>query len=86
MAADEEPLPYGELMPRIGELVDGLLSQSGPETCEPLQELLGLIATYHREGLGRLLEMIKAWRGDIFLDAVAQDDVAGTFISGYEPW
>ena len=51
---------------------------------EPLDELLDLIDVFHREGLTRLIELIKAWRGEVFLGAVAEDDVAGRFISTYD--
>jgi hypothetical protein len=70
-------------MPRIGELIDRLLSQASADMHGPLVELLDLLDTYHRQGVARLLEMIRAWRGDIFLDALVRDDIAGPFISSY---
>ena len=49
-----------------------------------MDELLDLIDVFHREGLARLIELIKAWRGEVFLKAIAEDDVAGRFISTYD--
>lgn len=84
MADANEPLPYGELMRRIGELADELLAEANPNMRVRLEELLDVVDAYHREGLGRLIQMIRAWRGEIFLEAVARDDVAGTFLSTYD--
>jgi hypothetical protein len=84
MVDAEEPLPYGEIIVRIGELSDELLSEATPNMRPRLEEFLDLVDAYHREGLQRLLEMIRAWRGEIFLEAVARDDVAGRFISTYD--
>ncbi|MDQ2826008.1 MAG: hypothetical protein M3Y04_03415 [Actinomycetota bacterium] len=81
MVDADELLPYGEIMARIGELADGLLSEATPDIRVRLEELLDLVDAYHRRGLERLLGMILAWRGEIFLESVARDDVAGRFIS-----
>jgi hypothetical protein len=79
-----EPLPYDEIMGRIGELAEGLRAGATPDTRTQIEELLYLMDAYHRQGLGRLLEMIRSWRGEIFLDAVARDDIAGSFVSRYD--
>jgi hypothetical protein len=77
--------PYGERAAAIAELTDELLAASGPVMRVRVQELLDLIDAYNRDGVQRLLALIRNWRGEIFLDAVARDDVAGTFVARYDP-
>jgi hypothetical protein len=77
----DQPLPYDEIMNRIGELAECLRAGATRDTRTQIDELLDLVDAYHRQGLERLLEMIRAWRGEVFLDAVARDDIAGRFIS-----
>lgn len=81
----EEPLPYGEIMGRIAELNERLRAGATLDTRSQIEELLDLVDAYQRRGLGRLLEMIRAWRGEIFLEAVGRDEVAGRFISTFDP-
>jgi Fe-S cluster biogenesis protein NfuA len=45
---------------------------------------MDLVDAFHREGLGRLVEMIRQWRGEIFLESVSGDDVTGYFLSAYD--
>jgi Fe-S cluster biogenesis protein NfuA len=45
---------------------------------------MDMMDAFHREGLGRLVEMIRAWRGEIFLESVARDDVTGYFLNAYD--
>ena len=82
--SDIEQLSYTEIMPRVGELADQLLSHPDRDVREQVQELLDWVDVFHREGLGRLVEAIRAWRGEIFLESVARDEIAGPFLAVYD--
>jgi Fe-S cluster biogenesis protein NfuA len=82
--SDTEQLAYTEIMPRVGELADELLSHPDPSVREQITELLDWVDVFHREGLGRLVEMIRAWRGEIFLESVARDEITGSFLETYD--
>ena len=81
---DVETLPYDEVMPRVGELFDELMTHPDPGVRDRVEEMMDLFDAFHREGLGRLVEMIRAWRGEIFLDSVASDGVTGYFLNAYD--
>ena len=82
--SDVDQIPYGEVMFRVGELADTLLNHPDPTVRDQVEELLDWIDVFHREGLGRLVDMIRSWRGEIFLESVARDDVTGTFLAIYD--
>ena len=84
MSTDVEHMPYGEVMMRVGELADELLSHPDPAVARKVEEMLDWVDAFHREGLGRLVEMIRSWRGEIFLESVARDEVTGTFLATYD--
>ncbi len=81
---DVEMLDYDEVMPRVGQLYDELMTHPDPAVRDRVEEMMDLFDTFHREGLGRLVEMIRAWRGEIFLESVARDDVTGYFLNAYD--
>jgi len=81
---DVEMLGYNEIMPRVGELYDELMTHPDAGVRDRVEEMLDLVDSFHREGLGRLIEMIRAWRGEIFLQSVGNDDVTGYFLSAYD--
>lgn len=81
---DVEQLGYDEIMPKVGELYDELMGHPDAAVRDRVEELLDLLDTFHREGLGRLVEMIRAWRGETFLESVAQDDLTGYFLATYD--
>ena len=81
---DIETLAYEDVMPRVGELFDELMSHPDAGVRDRVEEMMDLFDAFHREGLGRLVEMIRAWRGEIFLESVARDDVTGYFLSAYD--
>lgn len=81
---DVEQLGYDEVMPRVGELYDELMSHPDAEVRDRVEEMMDLVDAFHREGLGRLVEMIRAWRGEIFLESVGRDDVTGYFLNAYD--
>ncbi len=82
--SDIEQLGYTDIMPRVGELADQLLSHPDRNVREQITELLDWVDVFHREGLGRLVELIRAWRGEVFLEAVAEDEIAGNFLAIYD--
>ena len=82
--SDIEQMTYQDIMPRVGELADQLLNHPDPKVREQIEELLDWVDVFHRDGLGRLVEMIRAWRGEIFLESVARDEIAGPFLETYE--
>jgi Fe-S cluster biogenesis protein NfuA len=81
---DSEQLGYDEVMPRVGELYDELMGHPDAEVRDRVEEMMDLVDAFHREGLGRLVEMIRAWRGEIFLESVGRDDVTGYFLNAYD--
>jgi Fe-S cluster biogenesis protein NfuA len=80
----EEELTFEGVCERIAELADDLLGHHDQALAERVSELLDWIDVFHREGLGRLIEMIRSWRGEIFLEAVARDEICGAFLSAYD--
>ncbi len=81
---DVEMMGYDEVMPRVGQLYDELMSHPDAGVRDRVEEMMDLFDAFHREGLGRLVEMIRAWRGEIFLESVARDDVTGYFLNAYD--
>src|SRR4051794_32373036 len=81
---DVETLGYDEVMPRVGELFDELMTHPDAAVRDRVEEMMDLFDAFHREGLGRLVEMIRAWRGEIFLESVGRDDVTGYFLNAYD--
>ena len=81
---DVEMLGYDEVMPRVGQLYDELMSHPDAAVRDRVEEMMDLFDAFHREGLGRLIEMIRAWRGEIFLESVSRDDVTGYFLNAYD--
>jgi Fe-S cluster biogenesis protein NfuA len=79
-----EQMAYTDIMPRVAELADELLSHPDRKVRENAEELLDWVDAFHRDGLGRLVEMIRAWRGEIFLDSVQRDEVAGALLDAYD--
>ncbi|MGI9051179.1 MAG: NifU family protein [Ilumatobacteraceae bacterium] len=82
MTESDDELPVDRVLERIGAMAEELADH--PEVGANVVELLDWVDAFHREGLGRLVEMIRAWRGEIFLEAVAGDDVAGGLLAAYD--
>jgi Fe-S cluster biogenesis protein NfuA len=81
---DIEELGYFEIMPRVAQLYEQLAEYPDRQVVEAVGEMMDLVDAFHREGLGRLVEMIRAWRGEIFLESVSQDEITGEFLSAYD--
>ncbi len=78
----DEALPTEHVLERIAAMAEAL--STDPNVGADVVELLDWVDAFHREGLGRLVEMIRAWRGEIFLEAVAGDDLAGGLLAAYD--
>ncbi len=76
-------LGFDEILPRIAELAEMLGAHSDPEVAAASEELLDWIDAFHLQGIGTLVEMIREWRGEIFLDSVASHPVTGLLLSAY---
>ena len=84
MGSDEEQLSYQEAWAHIADLADGLANHPDVKVAERVVELLDWIDAVHRDGLGRMIEMTRAWRGEIFLESLARDDLVGTMLNAYD--
>lgn len=82
MTAPEE-LAYGDILERVAELASNLLECDDARVAVDAEELLDWLDVYHREGLGRLVEMVRQWRGDLFLEQAALDPVVGELLATY---
>ncbi len=80
---ESDRLAFDEILPRIGELAEFLSSHSDPSVVHATGELLDWIDAFHLQGIGVLVEMIREWRGEIFLDNVATHPVAGLLLNAY---
>ena len=83
-AQGSEELAFSEVPYRISELAQELMNHPDESVAEKVTELLEWYDAFHRDGLGQLVEMIRQWRGEIFLESVARDEVAGTLLEFYE--
>ncbi len=81
--SEGEQLAYGRVQDRIAELAERLINNPDERVSERVAELLDWVDVFHREGLTRLVAMVEAWRGEIFLESAAGDDVAGTLLDAY---
>lgn len=79
----DDRLAFDEILPRIAELAEVLSAHSDPAVVETAGELLDWIDTFHSQGVGTLVEMVREWRGEIFLDHVAAHPVAGVLLAAY---
>lgn len=79
----EDGLAYGEILAHAGERAEKLLEHPDPAVRADAAEVLDWIDAYHREGLGRLVEMVRQWRGEIFLEQAALDPVVGELLATY---
>ena len=80
---DEQALGYDQVLQRIGELAEELSEHPDPAVADKVTELLDWVDAFHRDGLGRLIEMTRQWRGEIFLESVAGDPITGTLLEAY---
>ncbi len=74
---------FAAIWAQIELAVDDLLAHPDPAVVSQVEELLDWVDVFHRDGLGRLVEMVRGWRGELFLNSVANDEVAGTMLATY---
>ncbi len=84
-ARDPRPaeLAYSEILDRVAALATALIEHPEPAVREGLEELLDWLDVFHREGLGRFVEMVRQWRGELFLEQAALDPVVGELLETY---
>ncbi len=80
---EDDRLSFGGVWGQIAELADELLAHPDPEVVSQVEELLDWVDVFHRDGLGRLVEMVRSWRGELFLNSVAGDEITGTMLAVY---
>ncbi len=83
MSRGDERLEFAEILPLIGELAERLAEHEDKDVADTATEMLDWIDVFHANGVGRLVEMIREWRGEILLEAVAADPVAGVLLQAY---
>ncbi|MGI8684104.1 MAG: NifU family protein [Acidimicrobiales bacterium] len=83
IGSDEDQLSYREAWEHIADLADGLANHPDSKVSERVLELLDWVDAVHRDGLGRMIEMTRAWRGEIFLESLARDELVGTMLNAY---
>ena len=83
MSRGDERLEFAQILPRIADLAEKLAEHDDKEVAETVVELLDWIDVFHANGVGRMVEMLRDWRGEILLEAVAADPVAGALLSAY---
>lgn len=83
MNSSDDELSYDEAWDRIAELAEDLLNHHDRKVSERVEELLDWVDAVHKEGLGSLVEMIRAWRGEVFLENVAKEPVPGRLLQAY---
>ncbi len=83
MSEEGEELSYDEAWDRIAELAEDLLNHHDVTVAQRVEELLDWVDAVHKEGLGSLVEMIRAWRGEVFLENVAKEPVPGRLLAAY---
>lgn len=86
MDGEQQPateLAYRDILDRVSELASALLEHADPTVAATAEELVDWLDVYHREGLGRLVEMVRQWRGELFLEQAALDPVVGELLATY---
>lgn len=78
-----ESAPYGDVYERITVLAERLVSHEDPAVADEATELLDWVDAFHRDGIGRLIDMVREWRGEIFLEAAARDAIVGSLFAAY---
>lgn len=79
-----EELAFSEIPYRVSELAQALMNHPDEAVAAQVSELLDWYDLFHRDGLGQLVDMIRTWRGEIFLESVNRDALAGTLLDFYD--
>ncbi len=78
-----DELDYRDILDRVAELLETLRDKADPSTTSAMEEIVDWLDVFHREGLGRFVEMVRQWRGEIFLEQAALDPIVGELLSTY---
>ncbi len=81
--SESSELAYGDILDRVAKLARRLLDHGDEQVRGDAEEMLDWLDVYHREGLGRLVEMVRQWRGELFLEQAALDPVVGELLTTY---
>lgn len=79
----DERLPFSEIQPYIADLAERLLEHDDQAIAEAVAELLDWIDVFNGTGIGRLIDLIREWRGEIFLETAAADPLVGPLLAAY---
>ena len=82
-AGSNSELAYDRILDRVADLAERLLGHDDPRVRVDAEELIDWLDVFHREGLGRLTEMVRHWRGELFLEQAALDPVVGELLNTY---
>jgi Fe-S cluster biogenesis protein NfuA len=80
---EADQLSFVGVWGQIAELADELLAHPDPDVVREVEELLDWVDVFHRDGLGRMVEMVRDWRGELFLNSLAGDEITGTMLEVY---
>ena len=80
---DQDQLTFVGVWGQIADLADELLAYPDPDIVRQVEELLDWVDVFHRDGLGRMVEMVRDWRGELFLNSLAGDEITGTMLAVY---
>jgi len=80
---EQDALSFGGVWGQIADLADELLAHPDPAIVSQVEELLDWVDVFHRDGLGRMIEMVRSWRGELFLNSLANDEITATLLAVY---
>jgi len=83
LSRGDERLEFDQILPRIADLAERLAEHENKDVADTAIEMLDWIDVFHANGVGRMVEMLREWRGEILLEAVAADPVAGALLRAY---
>jgi Fe-S cluster biogenesis protein NfuA len=83
LSRSDERLEFDQILPRIADLAERLAEHDDKDVADTAIEMLDWIDVFHANGVGRMVEMLRDWRGEILLEAVAADPVAGALLAAY---
>lgn len=79
----EDQLGYGEILERVAALAEGVLNHPDDTVRRDVEEIIDWLDVFHREGVGRFVEMVRQWRGEIFLEQASIDPIVGELLATY---
>ncbi len=83
VGVESDELSFAGVWSQIAVLADELLAHPDPEVVGQVEELLDWVDVFHRDGLGRMVEMVRSWRGELFLNSLAGNEITGTMLAVY---